>query len=143
MPTFPRMTTLESPTITRVVSRRWLLAAMPVVAVGIAGCGSTTMQLIVVALVLPRLTLLARSGRYQALRVIAAGTIAVAAVGWLAARIGFPNPVAAAADRVGVIAIPVVVALWLVALLVAGSDRQRQSAAPRPAGAVDVPASLV
>ena len=47
MPTFcpmttPGSTTPESSMVTRVVSRRWLLAAMPVVAAGIAGCAGTT-----------------------------------------------------------------------------------------------------
>jgi len=41
MPNVLPMTTSKS-TTTRVVSRRWLLAAMPVVAAGIAGCASTT-----------------------------------------------------------------------------------------------------
>jgi len=106
--------------------------------------GIEIMQLIVVALVLPPLTLLARSGRYQTLRVVAAGATTVAAVGWLAARVGFGNPVAAAADRLGVVAISVVLTLWLVALLVARADRRRRpAAAPHPAAAVNVPASLV
>ena len=104
--------------------------------------GIEIMQLIIVALVLPPLTLLARSGRYQTLRVVAAGATAVAAVGWLAARVGFPNPVAAAADRLGVIAIPVVVALWLVALCVACADRRRAAAAQQLAGAANMPASV-
>lgn len=96
--------------------------------------GIEIMQLIIVAAVLPPLILLARSGRYQTLRVVAAGATAVAAVGWLAARTGFPNPVAALADRIGVVGIPVVLALWLVALLVAHSGRQQLPAArPHPA----------
>jgi len=104
--------------------------------------GIEIMQLIVVALVLPPLVLLARSGRYQTLRVVGAGATAVAAVGWLAARTGFSNPIAAAADRIGIIAVPVVVALWFVALNVARADRRRAEAARQPATAATMPASL-
>lgn len=81
--------------------------------------GIEIMQLIIVALVLPPLAMLACAGRYQTLRVVAAGATGVAAVGWVAARIGFANAVAAAADRIGVIGILVLLALWLGALLAA------------------------
>ncbi len=60
------------------------------------------------------LILLARSDRHRPLRIAAAAATAVAA-GWLGARIGIPNPVAGIADRLGVIALPVVAGLWLAA----------------------------
>jgi len=78
--------------------------------------GIEAMQLIVVAVVLPSLIVIARSGRYHALRVIAPVATAVAAVGWVFARIGVDNPVATAADQFGIIAVPVVGALWLTAV---------------------------
>ena len=78
--------------------------------------GIEAMQLIIVALVLPPLILLARTDRYRTLRLTAATVTALAAVGWLGARLGVPNPVALLADRIGVIALPVVAGLWLVAL---------------------------
>ncbi|HEX8509277.1 MAG TPA: HupE/UreJ family protein [Propionibacteriaceae bacterium] len=86
--------------------------------------GIEAMQLIVVALVLPPLILLARANRYHRLRVVAALATAVAAAGWLGARLGFDNPVATVADRLGVIALPGVAGLWLAALVVT-LDRKR------------------
>jgi hypothetical protein len=78
--------------------------------------GIEAMQLVVVALVLPPLILLARTGRYSRLRVTASAATALAAAGWLAARLGQPNPVAGLADRLGVIGLPIVLSLWLFAL---------------------------
>jgi hypothetical protein len=74
--------------------------------------GIEVMQLAVVALVLPPLCVLARTRGYHLLRVAAAGLTAVAAAGWLAARIGFPNPVAAVADELAGASPWVIVALW-------------------------------
>lgn len=78
--------------------------------------GIEAMQLIVVGLVLPPLVLLARSDHYRMLRTVAAAATAVAAVGWLGARLGLPNPVADVADRMGGAALPAVAGLWLAAL---------------------------
>lgn len=78
--------------------------------------GIELMQLAIVALVLPPMIVLARIGRYRRLRLVAAIATAVAAIGWLAARLGAANPVADAADQLGVIALPVVAALWLAAV---------------------------
>ncbi|MEF2977336.1 HupE/UreJ family protein [Subtercola sp. YIM 133946] len=80
--------------------------------------GIEAMQLAVVALVLPPLIVLSRTRtrRYSVLRAMAAVATAVAAVGWLVARIGFANPVATMADAIGVLSIPVVAGLWLAAL---------------------------
>lgn len=80
--------------------------------------GIEAMQLIIVAVVLPPLIMLARVGRYRALRVTAAVITAVAALGWLAARLGHPNPVSVVADQLGLLSIPVVVALWVAAVVV-------------------------
>jgi len=87
--------------------------------------GIEAMQLIIVALVLPPLILLARRDRYRTLRVAAAAATAVAAVGWLAARTGFANPIADAADRIGIISLPVVAGLWLAALLLTHAQTRR------------------
>lgn len=75
--------------------------------------GVEAMQFLVVALVLPPLTALAGSPRYQALRIFSAGVISVAALGWLGARLGVANPVADLADRLGVLGLPAVLLLWL------------------------------
>ncbi len=101
--------------------------------------GIEAMQLIVVALVLPPLILLARCGRYRTLRVVASLATGVAAAGWLAARIGAANPVAVAADQLGVVSLPVVLTLWLVAAGLTLARRPQPSAGPpslsvRPAG---------
>ena len=85
--------------------------------------GIEAMQLIVVALVLPPLVLLARSDAYARLRVVAAVATGIAALGWLGARLGQANPLAAAADRLGSVTMPVLAVLWLVALVVALKDR--------------------
>ncbi|GAB2570650.1 HupE/UreJ family protein [Microlunatus antarcticus] len=92
--------------------------------------GIELMQLVVVALVLPPLVLLARAGRYSTLRVGAAALTGVAAIGWVLARLGVANPVADLADRLGSVAVLVVVVLWVVALL-----QVRRSGAASAAGA--------
>ncbi|MEP9385187.1 HupE/UreJ family protein [Nocardioides sp. KR10-350] len=74
--------------------------------------GIEAMQLIVVALVLPPLIVLARRRGYSRFRVAAAIATAVAALGWLGARLGLANPVADLADQLGRIAAPAVLALW-------------------------------
>lgn len=89
--------------------------------------GIEAMQLVVVALVLPPLILLARSYRFTRLRVGAAVLAGVAALGWLAARLGFPNVVASAADSLGAVSVPIVVVLWVVALVGVARRRRRLS----------------
>ena len=89
--------------------------------------GIEVMQLIIVALVLPPLILLARSGRYQTLRILASLVTAVSAIGWLAARLGAENPLADLADQFGFIAVPVVVGLWVGALVIAVQVRRATS----------------
>ncbi|UDY22954.1 HupE/UreJ family protein [Nocardioides sp. Kera G14] len=92
--------------------------------------GIEAMQLIVVVLVLPPLVLIARSDHYGRLRVAAAAVTGLAAVGWLTARLGLANPVADLADQLGTMAAPVVMTLWVVALLLTVTRR-----APAPARA--------
>ena len=97
--------------------------------------GIEAMQLIIVVLTLPPLILLARANRYRTLRLVAAAATAVAAAGWLAARIGLPNTVANLADRVEILALPVVIGLWLVAGTLTTRDRKQQAGSnPNPAG---------
>ena len=80
--------------------------------------GIEAMQLAVVGLVLPPLILIARAGRYTILRLVSASVSAVAAVGWLLARLGLPNTVGDVADRFGLVSLPaLVVLLWIAALL--------------------------
>ena len=101
--------------------------------------GIEAMQLAVVALVLPPLILLARAGRYHRLRVVAALATAVAAVGWLGARLGLDNPVADVADQLGVIALPAVAGLWLTDLVLRfrrEPDRRHEPSAPSVSGSL-------
>jgi hypothetical protein len=86
--------------------------------------GIEAMQLAVVALVLPPLILLARAGRYTVLRLVAASGAAVAAVGWLAARLEAPNMIADLADRIGVLSVPIVALLWAAALILLARERK-------------------
>ncbi|MBX7442538.1 MULTISPECIES: HupE/UreJ family protein [unclassified Arthrobacter] len=100
--------------------------------------GIEAMQLTVVALVLPPLLVLASTGHYRRLRILAASAAGIAAVGWLAARLGLPNTVADLADNLGVMSLPVIALLWLGAAttLVRSCRRKRRSPAfvPDPAG---------
>jgi hypothetical protein len=75
--------------------------------------GIELMQLFVVALVLPPRVVLARFDRYRRLRLAAASLTPLAALGWRADRLGYPNDVAAVADRLGAVAVPSLVVLWL------------------------------
>ncbi|MEV5525655.1 HupE/UreJ family protein [Streptomyces prunicolor] len=63
--------------------------------------GIELVQLLLVCLALPSLLVLARLRVQPALRVGGALITATAAVGWLADRLGLPNPVAKAADSAG------------------------------------------
>ncbi|TFD32068.1 HupE/UreJ family protein [Cryobacterium cryoconiti] len=85
--------------------------------------GIELMQLIVVALVLPPLMVLARTRSYRPLRLAAACATGIAAVGWLAQRVGFANPIASAADGIEGVSVYLVVVLWISALTVVGYAR--------------------
>ena len=63
--------------------------------------GIELVQLLLVCLALPSLLVLARLRVQPVLRVTGALITATAAIGWLADRIGLPNPVARAADSAG------------------------------------------
>jgi hypothetical protein len=88
--------------------------------------GIELMQLAVVALVLPPLCVLARTSAYHPLRVVAAGLTAIAAAGWLAARVGVANPVAAVADGLVGVSPWVIVALWTTGALALVHGRSRR-----------------
>jgi hypothetical protein len=75
--------------------------------------GIEAMQLIAVALVLPPLALLARTPIYTPVRAAAAALTAVAATGWMLARSGLPNPVAAVADGIAPTSGWIVLGLWV------------------------------
>jgi hypothetical protein len=85
--------------------------------------GIELMQLLIVAFVLPPLILLARRRQYHVVRIAAAITAGLAAVGWLAARIGYANPLADAADNLGNFSKPIVATLWALALIIATITR--------------------
>ena len=81
--------------------------------------GIEFMQLVIVALVLPPLILLARVRHFRGLRIVASTIAGLAAIGWLAARIGYPNALTAAADNLGKFSVPIVATLWLLAVPIA------------------------
>lgn len=92
--------------------------------------GIEAMQLVVVALALPPLVLLSRTPAYPRIRVFAAALTGVAALGWLAARMGYANPVGVLADHLGTLSSPVLVALWALAVtLTARSEVARRGSA--------------
>ncbi|MCU1690627.1 MAG: hypothetical protein JWN20_2555 [Jatrophihabitantaceae bacterium] len=81
--------------------------------------GIELMQLLIVALVLPPLILLAQSRRYRLARIAAASIAGIAAAGWLADRIGHPNPIADAADSLSGFIRPIIAGLWIAAIAAA------------------------
>jgi hypothetical protein len=93
--------------------------------------GIEAMQVIIVALVLPPLIMLARTRAYPRILAVAAATTAVAAVGWLGARLGLANLVSDLADRLGTVSIPVVLTLWVVALVVQSLPRPDEGSGDR------------
>jgi hypothetical protein len=108
--------------------------------------GIELMQLAIVALVLPPLCVLARTCTYPPLRVSAAVLTALAAAGWLAARVGYANPISTTADRFVIVAPYVVTALWAGAAVALVLTRGRLGPASgtreRTAGPVQRAASL-
>jgi len=99
--------------------------------------GIELMQLAVVALVLPPLCVLARTPAYRPLRVVAAGLTAVAAAGWLTARVGLANPVAAAADGLATVGPWALAVLWAAGVLALVHGRTQR----RPPGPIGVVSS--
>ncbi|MDH6568850.1 hypothetical protein M2160_003871 [Streptomyces sp. SAI-117] len=63
--------------------------------------GTELVQLLLVCLALPSLLVLARLRVQPALRLAGAALTGIAALGWLADRLGLANPVARAADSAG------------------------------------------
>ncbi|VXB03557.1 HupE / UreJ protein [Arthrobacter sp. 9AX] len=92
--------------------------------------GVEIMQLAVVALVLPPLIVFAKLGAYRGLRVVAGFLAGVAAVGWLVARLGYPNILATAADTLGTAPIPVLAGLWIVVGFLVVVRRRQQPRCP-------------
>ncbi|MFJ8142117.1 HupE/UreJ family protein [Streptomyces sp. NPDC096013] len=91
--------------------------------------GIELVQLLLVCLALPSLLVLARLRVGPALRVTGALLTATAAVGWLADRLGLPNPVARMADSAGSHTTVLLVVLGAAAVLAVGWTlvvRQRQ-----------------
>jgi hypothetical protein len=100
--------------------------------------GIELVQLLVVALVLPPLVVLARAASgYRVLRVAGALVAGLAALGWLAERLGAASPIAAVADAVSAYGRWLVVGLWVGALVVL--VRGRRAALPDPAHAASQP----
>ncbi|MEU1161635.1 HupE/UreJ family protein [Streptomyces sp. NPDC005921] len=78
--------------------------------------GIELVQLLLVALALPSLLVLARLRVQPALRLTGATLTGIAALGWLADRLGLPNPVARAADSAGSHTTALLITLALAAL---------------------------
>ncbi|MEU9272596.1 HupE/UreJ family protein [Streptomyces sp. NPDC048251] len=92
--------------------------------------GIELVQLLLVCLALPSLLVLARLRLQPALRVGGALLTGTAALGWLADRLGAPNPVARAADSAGSHTTLMLAALALAAVLAVGwtlATRRRAS----------------
>ncbi|MEU4243919.1 HupE/UreJ family protein [Actinoplanes sp. NPDC026619] len=92
--------------------------------------GIEIVQVVLVALALPALIVLTRSRIGPAFRLIGAALTGIAATGWLADRLGFPNPLARAADSAGAHPAPMLLALTvtsLAALAWTCLDRRRSS----------------
>lgn len=92
--------------------------------------GIELMQLAVVLLVLPPLLVPARTPLYPPLRVGAATVAGIAAIGWLLARIGLPNPIGHAADSIGAFSPWLVLTLWIVAIAALPKVRATRSLTP-------------
>ncbi|MDX2545393.1 HupE/UreJ family protein [Streptomyces sp. WI04-05B] len=96
--------------------------------------GIELVQLLLVCLALPSLLLLARLRVQPVLRLAGALLTGTAALGWLADRLGLPNPVARAADSAGSHTTPMLAALTVTALATtAWTLATRRRARPGPA----------
>ncbi|MFJ9008503.1 HupE/UreJ family protein [Streptomyces canus] len=96
--------------------------------------GIELVQLLLVCLALPSLLVLARLRVQPALRLTGAVLTGTAAVGWLADRLGLPNPVARAADSAGSHTTLLLAALTVTALAAtAWTLTTRRHARPGPA----------
>ncbi|MFD9393493.1 HupE/UreJ family protein [Streptomyces sp. NPDC060000] len=100
--------------------------------------GIELVQLLLVCLALPSLLVLARLRIQPALRLTGAGLTGTAAVGWLADRLGLPNPVARAADSAGshttlLLTVLTVTALTATAWTLATRRKARPGTAEPPA----------
>ncbi|MFG3289638.1 HupE/UreJ family protein [Streptomyces sp. NPDC048179] len=82
--------------------------------------GIELVQLLLVCLALPSLLVLARLRVQPALRLTGAILTGIAALGWLADRVGLPNPVARAADSAGSHTTLLLIVLTLAALASTG-----------------------
>jgi hypothetical protein len=94
--------------------------------------GIEAMQLLAVALVLPPLALIARTPAYRPIRTTAATLTAVAATGWVLARLGQPNSIAATADHLSPAAGWIVAGLWISAITVYVTVRSRSTPSLEP-----------
>lgn len=90
--------------------------------------GIEAMQLGIVAVTLPALLLLARSGVYPLLRIAAAVLALLAALGWLAGQLGLALPLTAFADGLNGAFVPVVVGLTALGVLLRFLPQHRQGA---------------
>ncbi|MET7486007.1 HupE/UreJ family protein [Streptomyces sp. NPDC005538] len=95
--------------------------------------GIELVQLLLVCLALPSLLVLARLRVGPAVRVTGALITAIASIGWLADRLGLPNPVARAADSAGSHTTAMLVTLAVTAVAAGGwtlVSRQRRRTLP-------------
>ena len=95
--------------------------------------GIEAIQLLLVLVALPPLVLLASTRAQRAVRLVGAAFAIAASTGWLADRIGLPNPLSRMADQLGAISPAVAIGLVVVsaaaALILLARHRERQAAA--------------
>ncbi|MFI1049699.1 HupE/UreJ family protein [Streptomyces griseoruber] len=95
--------------------------------------GIELVQLLLVCLALPSLLVLARLRIQPLLRLVGALLTGTAALGWLADRLGLPNPVARAADSAGSHTTAMLAALTVTALAATARTLTSRHARPGPA----------
>jgi len=93
--------------------------------------GIELVQLAIVLAAMPALLMLARSGFYTPVRVAGGLTALLAAIGWVAARLGMDNPLAEMADALGAYAPHIIAALTAGAVLALLASRYAP-APPKP-----------
>ncbi len=103
--------------------------------------GIEAVQLFLVALALPPLLVLATTRAQPVLRVGGSLLVIIAALGWAFDRLGFPNPIAAAADQAGTGILPALVIAAVAAVAVLAARAIGRRLRPEPAATDEEPAA--
>lgn len=101
--------------------------------------GIEAIQLLLVALALPPLLVLATTRAQPALRIGGSLLVIIAALGWAFDRLGYPNPIARAADQFGTMILPIIITAAVVAVVVLAAQalRRRSSVPSSPRSPAD------